>query len=191
MTIDSNYKKHIRAAMKLWVRANYADNFLPGQSPGHIAYYIQKLVRGMKAYKQASVLTGIPWQIIGVLHGLEGQFDFSRQVFNGEKWNQKTTIVPKNKGPWESWLESTEDALRDTDTISTWGVMDTAHFFESWNGMGYYNKGIYTPYLWSYLAPYAQQGGGKYVSDGKFDRNAVSKQVGAITQLLHSGYFWK
>ena len=172
------------------MRSDYKDNFLPGQLASDVGYYEHKLKQGADRYKLASAkLTGIPWQIIGVLHGLEAQFDFDCQIFNGQPWNKETTIVPKGKGPWGSWENSTIAALKNV-RVRRWDFLSTAYFFERHNGMGYFRMGLYSPYLWSYLSPYAKQGGGKYVSDGKFDNNAVSRQVGAMAQLIMGGFFW-
>ena len=191
MKIIDDYEMHIKTAMMLWPTTSYQDNFLPGQLPGHINYYLLKRDKGRDTYERVSHLTNIPWEIIGTLHGLEAQFDFAKQIFNGEQWSEKTTLVPKGKGPWESWERSTVAALRSSAySPQNWGVVESAYFFERWNGMGYFNRGLYSPYLWAYLSPYANQGGGKYVADGKFSETAISKQVGAMTQLIMDGFFW-
>ena len=187
------YKKHIKRAMDVWKHSDYADNFLPGQKASHVQYYCKKMLEGREKYRWAASSFDMPWEIVGVLHGLEAQFNFERQILNGEKWQFRTTIVPEEKGPWESWSSSTKYALGHNKVLmpKNWlDFADVAHFFESWNGMGYYHHDLYSPYLWSYLAPYAKQGGGKYVADGEFDPKAISKQVGAMTLLIELGFFW-
>jgi lysozyme family protein len=54
------------------------------------------------------------------------------------------------------------------------------YLLEAYNGFGYRPRGVPTPYLWSFSNLYRS---GKYVADGKFDRNAVSKQCGAAVML--------
>ena len=54
------------------------------------------------------------------------------------------------------------------------------------NGFGYRSRGIETPYLWV-LQPIRQ---GKYVKDGIWDSNAVSRQCGAallVKELVSRG----
>ena len=48
-------------------------------------------------------------------------------------------------------------------------------------GGGSLSHGIFTPYLWSGCQHYSR---GKYVSDGVWDPNAVSKQIGCEV-ILH------
>jgi hypothetical protein len=52
---------------------------------------------------------------------------------------------------------------------------------ERYNGLGYANKGIPSPYVWSGTDQYKS---GKYVRDGVFDANAVDKQLGCAGLLL-------
>jgi lysozyme family protein len=52
--------------------------------------------------------------------------------------------------------------------------------FEANNGFGYRKRSVATPYLWSYSDHYDK---GKFVADGKYNPDAVSKQVGAAILL--------
>jgi len=119
---------------------------------------------------------GIPWQYVGILHYLEAGCRFDRQILNGQPWNQRTTIAPIGKGPWESWGGSTTAALKHRHIR---GLAD----LEAWNGWGYARRNVNSPYLWS--GSNHGIGTGKYVADGKYDPAAVSKQLGAAV-LLHA-----
>ena len=68
-----------------------------------------------------------------------------------------------------------------------WTISKTLDFLEKWNGLGYrkYHPDVNTPYLWSGTNHYEK---GKYVSDGKWDKNAVSKQPGTV--LILKGLFY-
>ena len=46
--------------------------------------------------------------------------------------------------------------------------------------MGYRKRSVATPYLWSFTNHYDK---GKFVADGKYDAEAISKQVGAAILL--------
>lgn len=178
---------------KTWDRfnaCNVGQGLLSGQTTGHIAWYLKMLRKGKARYQNASGLLMqkgiyVPWEIIGIIHGLEASFDFSKQVLNGQKYTQRTTWVPKRLGPWASWEESTVFAftydLGYQRLPQYWGVVECALFFERWNGMSYWMKGKPSPYLWGYSSVQVR---GKFVEDGVYNSYAVTKQVGAMSQLI-------
>jgi len=55
------------------------------------------------------------------------------------------------------------------------------HELEGYNGFGSRKNGIFTPYLWSGCQHYTK---GKYVDDSVWDKDAVSKQIGAAVILF-------
>jgi lysozyme family protein len=76
------------------------------------------------------------------------------------------------------WHESAKDALamKDWHNYHNWDIPHILFRVESYNGFGYKNRGINSPYLWSATNHYEH---GKFVSDGHFDAVAISAQVGA------------
>jgi hypothetical protein len=50
-----------------------------------------------------------------------------------------------------------------------------------YNGLGYANKGLPSPYVWAGTDQYTT---GKYVADGVFDPNAVDRQLGCAGLLM-------
>ena len=54
--------------------------------------------------------------------------------------------------------------------------------FENYNGTGYRSRKVPSPYLWSFGNHYPR---GKFSSDGRYDPNLVSQQVGAATLIHH------
>lgn len=124
----------------------------------------------------------VPWVVLGVLHELECDANLDRQLFNGQRWNQKTTIVPQGKGPWKSFRESTEQYVQEWHGL---GLLDSVpkilQFCEKHNGLGYARKGVNSPYLWA--GSNHGVGQGHYVADGKYDPKAESRQIG-IAPLL-------
>lgn len=145
-------------------------------------------------YREISEATnGVPWYFIGVIHNLEGGLNFTRHLHNGDTLKKRTVRVPANRpakgyGPF-TFFESAVDALKmkGLHEITDWSVERMCYELERYNGFGYrqYRK-INSPYLWSGTNHYAK---GKYVADGKWDGNAVSKQAGAVPVLLllHKG----
>lgn len=182
---------------QLWANMVVGANLIGRQRASHVDWYMKKLLGGRKKYKDASVIvkreTGmyVPWEVIGCIHGLEASFNFDKQILNGQPYKQRTTWVPRGLGPWSSWEEScVQGFLHETEhnpLPQMWDVEGTALFFERWNGMGYWRMGQKpSPYLWSYTS---SQERGKYVSDGKYSRTAVSLQVGAMAMLKKAGFF--
>lgn len=149
---------------------------------------IERVVNRIKAnksyYSAAENVTGVDWRIIAVIHNLEADGSFSRQILNGERWDRRTHLVPKGYGPWDSWVMSCVTAFR-RHPMKGLSLPETLKKLEGFNGFGYARKGINSPYLWSYTNHYTK---GKYVSDGKYSYTAVSKQIGAAALLKMLGY---
>lgn len=155
------------------------------------------LIRGHRdRYVRVQEETGVPWMVVGVIHYLEAACDFKKHLHNGDPLSGKTVRVPAGRPPLGSppfnWTESAVDAvsLKGWHHHQAWTTAQTLDRLETYNGLGYrkYHKDVPTPYLWSGTTFYEK---GKYVADGKFDRNAVSAQVGAapLLQALHfNGY---
>lgn len=152
--------------------------------------HIQKIFTHKEAYKKVELETGVPWSVIACIHALEAGLDFRKQLHNGQYWDRKTTWVPKGLGPWNSWHESSVEAMKMlNDKMKrvigdgfTWDIPTICYAFESHNGWGYrkYHSHVKSPYLWSMSNHYVK---GKYVADGKWDENAVSKQIGAMVYI--------
>jgi lysozyme family protein len=150
--------------------------------------FINHLMSGTAQYEEVSDSTGVPWYVIGLIHGMECDFSFRQHLHNGDSLNRRTVQVPVGRPPASvgdppfAWKVSAIDALQyDRFTSWTdWSVAGICYMLESYNGWGYRRHSINSPYLWSYSNQYSS---GKYVADGKWDPDAVSKQCGAITAL--------
>lgn len=167
--------------------------YIGPQIAGHITWYLDKCLEGKESYLKAQELTGVPWEVVACTHGLEASFNFEKNLMNGQPLGQVTTWVPRGYGPWDTWEESAVDAFKLKDEEGKlpkeWDLGNTLDFLLRYNGTGYEKyHNLNSPYLWSYTNHYANQGGGKYVSDGKFDRNAISLQVGAALMLKELNY---
>lgn len=141
-------------------------------------------------YMAVQKATGVPWWFIGVVHYRESAFDFTRSLAQGDPWNKKSTHVPANRGPFSSWEEAAVDALVDCAPFAArnkdWSIGGALAMLEKYNGLGYANKGIPSPYLWAGTNQYIK---GKYVADGKFSANTVDKQLGCAGILKFLGVF--
>ena len=161
------------------------------QKSSDIAWYIKKINQNKERYVNASnqveMSSGksIPWEVIAVLHAMEGSLNLSKQILNGERWNKKTKLVPKGYGPFKSFEESCLVGLSLKSAPQEWTIQNTLYYMELWNGLGYRRKGKLSPYLWSYSN---HQEKGKYVRDHVYDKNAVSLQVGCAILLKEINY---
>lgn len=148
---------------------------------------IEPILRNRARYERVAALTGVPWYWIGIAHKLEGNCNFATHLHNGDPLTARTKRVPagrpeKGEPPFE-WEYSAMDALnlKGLDKIYDWSLARMLYEFERFNGWGYIKyRGINSPYLWSFSNLYTK---GKYTSDGNYDPNAVSEQVGAAVML--------
>lgn len=147
----------------------------------------RRLIVNRDRYQSVSDQTGVPWEMIAVIHNLEGGMNFGTHLHNGDSLQRKTVHVPKGRPqgtPPFSWEESACDALtyEGFEKVNEWTDERICYELERYNGMGYRtrNKGN-SPYLWSGTNHYTK---GKFTSDGHYDSNVVSEQIGAIPLLM-------
>ena len=128
----------------------------------------------------------MPWAMVGVIHGMECCFNFAGHLHNGDPLTNRTKHVPAGQPqagtPPYSWENSAIDALTGAgfNSVTDWSVPHMLFLLEKYNGFGYRKMGKPTPYLWSLSNLHEK---GKYVADGHFDPEAVSKQCGAAVML--------
>lgn len=147
-----------------------------------------KIVRNRRRYEAVGQALSIPWQFIGVIHHMECSQRFDRHLHNGDPLTARTVHVPAGRpaagSPPFQWEESAIDALRleGLDKVGDWSIPSMLYQIEKYNGFGYRTRHpeVLTPYLWCGSNHYIK---GKYVADGKFDCDAVSKQEGAAPIL--------
>lgn len=143
-----------------------------------------RVLRGAERYMRVEGETSVPWAYIGLIHEMESASNFDRQILNGQRFNRVTTIVPAGLGPWRSWHQSALFAVdrMNLNPNTRWDIGRLGKLLEGHNGWGYQKRGKHSPYL------FAQSnhgvGVGKFVSDGRYDPRAVSRQVGAFV-ILH------
>jgi lysozyme family protein len=159
-----------------------------------VIWYLNRINAGKDKYVQVADTLEMPWQVIGIIHGLEGGFRWDTYLGNGEPLNRKTRLVPKGRGPFSTWEEGAFDALyNDTVTaVPNWTLAETLYYLERFNGMGYrgkkdyLGKPVFSPYLWGLSNKHLY---GKYVRDGIYDPRATTKQAGAALLMKELGLF--
>jgi|SRR5882724_3707033 len=141
-------------------------------------------------YQSVEKLTGVPWWFIAVVHEREASQNWNTQLGQGDPLSRKSIHVPKGRGPFSTWEEGAVDALvncpphasKNTD----WSPGGALTMLEKYNGLGYANKGLPSPYVWAGTDQYSK---GKYVADGVYDPDAVDSQLGCAGLLKFMNVF--
>lgn len=155
---------------------------------------VAAILRGRDRLMAVQKITNVPWYVIGILMVREaglvsGNLDWRAVLHNGERivgTGRKTRLVPAGRGPFKTWEEAAVDAIR----VEGYGGLDwhdpsvlpavVAWVLEKFNGFGYRNKGIPSPYLWGGTSV---QKRGKYVRDGVFSYAVMDPQIGGMALL--------
>lgn len=150
-----------------------------------------RLLPAMPRYVRALALIDarIPPALIAALHNRESDANFGTYLGNGQRLTMRTTIVPKNRGPFSppvegAWERGAADAIRLDrldDNSAPWSMAYALWRAEGYNGFGPRAHGRHTGYLWAGTNIYT---GGKYVADGVWSPTAFDQQLGVVPILL-------
>lgn len=148
----------------------------------------QKIVANQARYTAAVAGTPVPWWFVAVLHCMECSMRFDQHLHNGDPLSARTVHVPPGRptagSPPFTWEQSAHDAMQfqRLDRVTDWTLPNVLFNWHRYNGINneYKRRGIPTPYLWSGSTHYKK---GKYVADGVFDPDFVSRQIGAAVIL--------
>jgi lysozyme family protein len=129
----------------------------------------------------------VPWYVIAVTKEMEAGMDtgFRLSIAQGDPWDSISKNVPRGRGPFDSWYEAADDALIKCAPYmalwKNWTTGGTLTILMKYNGIGYFLRNVPSAYLFSGTTVYVK---GKFTSDGHWDPEAVSKQVGVAALLL-------
>jgi lysozyme family protein len=167
------------------LRAEYLDLYQScrvTKNPAEVDEIIDRITASETRYSTVADPLAIPWYVVAVIHSMEAGLRFTRHLHNGDPLTARTVNVPKGRPrtgrPPFTWEESARDALKydGLDKVDDWSLTSILYELEKYNGFGYRRRGINTPYLWSFSNHYRK---GRFVSDGHYDAESVSKQIGA------------
>lgn len=143
-------------------------------------------------YQTVEKATGVPWWFIAVTHEREASQKWNTQLGQGDPLNRVSTHVPKGRGPFKTWEEGAIDALVNCAPYSArnkdWSAGSALTELEKYNGLGYYKRGVPSPYVWAGTNQYIK---GKYVADGVYDPNHVDTQLGCAGLMVKMDAFKK
>ncbi len=145
----------------------------------------KRLCAAKSRYQLVAAKTGVPWFIIAVIHEREASQSWASSIAQGDPWNRVSTHAPKGRGPFGSWEEAAVDALVNCPPFAArwkdWSAGGALALLEQYNGLGYAQRGLPSPYIWAGTDQYVR---GKYVSDGVFDPTAVDHQLGCAGLIM-------
>lgn len=168
-----------RGYANLWARAE-----IKPERAAQASAIAAKIAGNKTRYEAVSAAVGCPWWLVGVIHSLEAALRFDKHLHNGDPLSARTVRVPKGRpkrgGPPFAWEDSAIDALEapphSLHTIDKWSISRALYELEKYNGFGYFQHAVNSPYLWSFTTLYDQ---GKYTADGRYSASTISKQCGA------------
>jgi lysozyme family protein len=133
-------------------------------------------------YQAIEAATGVPWHLVAVLHLRESGADFGTYLGNGQSLRRRTTIVPKGRGPFDTFEAGAIDALKldGLTSVKDWRLEKELYYCETFNGGGYDARGLPSPYLWGGTSI---QRPGKYTSDHGWDGKIWDTQPGCAPIL--------
>lgn len=131
-------------------------------------------------YMAVQDVTGVPWDVVAACHYRESSLDFRGVLHNGEfiiGTGRKTKLVPAGRGPFLNWKAAAIDAMliEENKFPKVWNTAGKFDFCERYNGLGYRNKGVPSPYVYAGTNKYKS---GLYVADGKYSSSKVDKRLG-------------
>ena len=136
-------------------------------------------------YQAISALTNVPWFIIAVIHEREGSQDFRLSIAQGDPWNKVSVNVPRGRGPFASFQDAAIDALVSCAPFASrwgdWTFGGAMTLLEQYNGLGYANRNLPSPYIWASTNQYVK---GKFIADHVFDPDRVDSQLGCAAMLV-------
>jgi lysozyme family protein len=172
----------------------YKEAQIREEKEPEINWALKRIKETMDMYAVVSKITNVPEPIIAVIHMRESSFDINSHLHNGDPLTARTKQVPKGRpikepvnGKSYTWLESAVDALEyESNAIGiemrsyVWDIVNSLFFLERFNGMGYRNRSITSPYLWSFTDQYTM---GKFSHDGVYSPSLVDRQPGCCAIL--------
>ena len=147
---------------------------------------VKRIFANKARYQTVEAKTHVPWPVIAAIHVRESDQNFNTQLAQGDPLSRVSTHVPKGQGPYfgaDAWERAALIALEETGGPS-WGDWTSGGwttFLEKYNGLGYYNKGHASPYVWAGTNQYTS---GKYVADGVYSSSAVDTQPGCVNLIV-------
>jgi lysozyme family protein len=187
----ANIPHLIAANERRWAAMHFNTSRIPA-----FASVSQRLVAPTHKirYQAIAKTTGVPWFVIAVIHERESGQNFSTQLAQGDPLGSVSVHKPAGQGPYfnhpndpplqDAFYRAAIVALHDTGATkwADWSPGGSLTFLETYNGLGYANMGLASPYIWGGTS---EQVAGKYISDGNFSASTWDTQLGCAGMLRY------
>jgi lysozyme family protein len=150
-----------------------------------------RLLHDKAVYLRVAEASGVPAAGLMALAEREMSGNLHCYLGNGQRLTQRTTIVPKNRGPFpdteEGFIAGALDALHldGLDQVAKmaggWTLPRFAYESEHWNGWGYRPRHIPSPYVFGGTTV---QKPGKFIVDHAYSSTTMDPQLGTIAIVL-------
>lgn len=128
----------------------------------------RKIATNRPRYDAVSRTVGLPWFVIGILHAMHGDGDFNQSVLKAEKTRES------------DWEARAVLELKDAGLTCGRSVPEIARALESFNGLGYRDRGVPSAYLWAWTSVHEA---GMFAAGGGYLPTAVPARPGAMAIL--------
>jgi len=163
---------------------------LSGTQQASLTEFEQVFQKNKGKYEAVAKRLGVPDNLVEMsakaiwaIHCREGSADFTTYLHNGEKLGKPTTLVPAGIlfDKWEdAAVHAINGELHKVGGKVPQSLPDWLAFAEAYNGLGYEDKGVPSPYVLAGTNAYQK---GKYVADGKYDPDHVDQQLGVAVLI--------
>lgn len=144
----------------------------------------QRVYAGIEGMRK----NGVPATVLFGLHYRESDNDFTANPAQGDPLTHRSVHVPKGRIPGVpppyTFAQAAEDAYYVVDRLDLrdWRHLESAlDAVENFNGPGYRNRGVPSPYVWAGTNIYQR---GKFVADGRYSPTALDAQLGVAAILM-------
>lgn len=158
------------------------DENMSAEQKAALEKFEENYEKNKDRYEAVAEKTGVPAELVAAIHWRESSGNFDTYLHNGDPLGKPTTHVPAGIN-YSNWEDAACDAMTryiDQDKLDKDDVNTYYEVAERYNGLGYRNKGVASPYVWAGSSNYSC---GKYVADGQYDPNYVDRQLGVAVML--------
>jgi lysozyme family protein/peptidoglycan hydrolase-like protein with peptidoglycan-binding domain len=148
--------------------------------------------KNQQRYVYVASQTGVPAALIAAIHYRESSMRFDTYLHQGDRLGRPAVNHPSNIPVFHVWEDAAIHALNLKKGVRTAMGMDEtttdfaamATYAEVYNGLGYHNRGLESPYVYGGTDQYT---GGRYVRDGVFDPNSFDQRMGVMALVQGLG----
>lgn len=170
------------------MRVDNAKSDLTPTQEAAMKQFVSNWEENKARYEAVAAKAGVPAKLIASLHWRESTADFGTYLHQGDPLGKKAVNEPNDIPIFKEWEPAAEHALGQKSGIADAFKIDEntqdeaalMSYAERYNGLGYFNKGVPSPYTMSGTDQYKK---GKYTRDRYYDPNVKDQQLGVLAMM--------